>query len=1206
MIIDRLFFKQWCVLLCFMAIQLLVVLPAEASYKSKYVKNERVAFLGDGGGQYLLNAYTSYLEDINSELTLQDVTSKAFSKKFIENKKRVINPGYTSSTYWVKVEVEYNSYIQRKHEKKIARKWLLELGHPQFEIAEMFTFQKDGSYKLQTSDIRTPLKDREVRHVNSVFPIETFHGKRLTLYFKLKTSSSFIIPLTLWSADDFIKKVAVEEFANGLFYGCMLVMLLYNFFVYLTVRDVSYLYYVMYIFGISVFQLLVKSHGVLVFGDEADLINKLHMPGINAFVWFCIFQLTRSFLNTAVEHPKIDRMLKITLYFTIISGVLSYLIDYPVATKWMVKSAMTFMVMVPAVALYCWIKGNTSARFFFLAWLTVQMSFLIYAGMALGVLPANALTISSTYIGIVLEVTLLSFALAERIKAIQKEAIDANEKSMQHLQHYRSVFNNAIEGLYQISLADRFINVNPALVKLLGYDSKSAMTNNSVIAMNTCFSDDDIRAQVIKGLHENGFIQNVEAQYQRQNGSFHWASHSARVIMGKNGGVSHLEGHFVDITEKKEKEQAHLERESAREKEEIAKASAEAKSSFLANMSHEIRTPLTAIIGYSESLRDAQLNKEEARNSIDIVVRSSHHLLNLINDILDFSKIEANTLEVECIDVDLMLLLSEIQSYFGMNAHQKGLEFTINLNYPLPRHIHADPTRLKQVLLNLCSNALKFTKEGSVCIDVKYLETDQKMVFQVTDTGIGLNEKQIEGLFEAFTQADSSTTRNYGGTGLGLNISKQLAELMGGDIQVKSTPGIGSQFVVSIASGALEKVDWITNESDAQLIPMGDANTLVIPQLKGHVLYAEDSMDNQRLVALLLKKTGATLTLVENGQEAIDAIKEHEIDVILMDIQMPIMNGIDATQAIRKLGFDKPIVAFTANVMKEEVALYKEIGCDLCLGKPVDRALFYRTLQGFIGTGESVTQEPMYHLSAQNADSESAVNSVPQVTGRILLAEDNVDNQRLISMHIKRTGADIIIANNGEEAVEQAMQEEFDVVFMDINMPVMNGIDATEMLRMTGYSKPIYALTASNDQEDVDKCIAAGCQGYLTKPLEIDKFHEVIVNELSLKAAEGVSNDQSADVTHQDPEMQELIACFCEGLPSYVTKIKEAHIKEDWQILQDLAHQLKGSAGSFGFPELTLKAKFVEVALKAHRFEQVETLCSDLLNELTEILLDNK
>jgi PAS domain S-box-containing protein len=1203
MLTNHLMRHQWRLFVCLLVIQLLAVLTVEASYKSKQAKDERVVFLGDGGGQYSLNAYTSYLEDINSELVIQDVSSKEFSKKFIENKKRVINPGYTSSTYWVRVEVEYNSYSQRQHEKKLSRKWLLELGHPQFEIAEMFIFQEDGTYKQQSSDIRTPLKDREVRHVNSVFSFETLHGKRQTLYFKLKTSSSFIIPLTLWSTDDFIKKVAVEEFANGLFYGCMLVMLLYNFFVFLTVRDVSYLYYVMYIFGISAFQLLVKSHGVLVFGDDADLINKYHMPAINAFVWCCIFQLTRNFLNTAVLHPKIDRMLKVILYFTITSGVLSYLIDYPVATKWMVKSAMIFMVTVPAVALYCWIKGNTSARFFFLAWLTVQMSFMIYAGMALGILPANVFTVSSTYIGIVLEVTLLSFALADRIKMIQKEAMQANENSMQHLQHYRSVFNNAIEGLYQISLSDRFINVNPALVSLLGYDSKLAMTNSNVIAMNACYCDDDVRDSVIKDLHDYGIIQNVEAQYQRLGGGLYWASHSARVIMGKNGEVSHLEGRFVDITEKKAKEQAQFERESAREKEEIAKASAEAKSSFLANMSHEIRTPLTAIIGYSESLRDGPLNKEEARSSIDTVVRSSHHLLNLINDILDFSKIEANTLEVECVDVDLMLLLSEIQSYFGMNAHQKGLEFLIKLNYPLPRNIHADPTRLKQVLLNLCSNALKFTKEGIVCIDVRYSESDQKIFFQVSDTGIGLNKKQIEGLFEAFTQADSSITRNYGGTGLGLSISKQLAELMGGDIAVESTPGIGSQFVVSIACRALDCVDWITNESGAQLVPMADVNTLVIPQLKGHVLYAEDSLDNQRLVALLLKSTGARLTLVENGQEAIDAVKAHEIDVILMDIQMPVLNGIDATKAIRELGFNKPIVAFTANVMKEEVELYKEIGCDLCLGKPVDRPLFYRTLQGFIGTGESITHAPTYHLSAQSERNESADNNVPQVTGRILLAEDNVDNQRLISMHIQRTGADVVIANNGEEAVEQAMQEEFDIVFMDINMPIMNGIDATEMLRMTGYSKPIYALTASNDQADVDTCIDAGCQGYLTKPLEIEKFHEVLVREMSPKAIKGT---QSTVKPPNDPEMQELIDCFCEGLPSYVTRIKEAQQKEDWASLQDSAHQLKGSAGSFGFPELTLKAKFLEVALKANRFEQLETLCFDLLNELSGVLLDNQ
>jgi CheY-like chemotaxis protein len=380
-------------------------------------------------------------------------------------------------------------------------------------------------------------------------------------------------------------------------------------------------------------------------------------------------------------------------------------------------------------------------------------------------------------------------------------------------------------------------------------------------------------------------------------------------------------------------------------------------------MSHEIRTPLTAIIGYSESLRDAPLTKEEATDAIHTVVRSSQHLLRIINDILDFSKIEANKLEIECIDTDLFLLLMEIESYFGMIAHNKGLQFEIGYRFPLPRIIHTDPTRLKQVLLNLCSNALKFTARGSVMINVNCDAPQQMLSFAVCDTGIGMTREQADKVFQPFTQADTSTTRNYGGTGLGLTISRQLAELMGGTITVESQPGHGSCFTLSIASGDLQQATWITTREDAQLAPSEHVKALPIPQLQGHILYAEDGPDNQRLAQLLLKHTGATLTIVENGKLALDYIQQHpEVDLILMDMQMPVMNGVDATKAIRASGFDKPIIAFTANVMKEDVAIYQDIGCVACLSKPVQKALFYQTLAQYLGTGEQLPENNPTHV----------------------------------------------------------------------------------------------------------------------------------------------------------------------------------------------------------------------------------------------------
>ena len=1134
-------------------------------------EKNHIVQIGDGNDLYSLDLDMYVLEDKANTLSFEDVIQPEYADNFILNQEPILNLGFTTSVFWIRTSLLYTSYDEDN--PRPSREWLLEIAHPQLEMAEMYIPQTDGSVVKMISDVTVPFSERAIKHVNSVFPVTTENREVLTVYLKVRNSSSFIVPLYLWSYERFAEKVAVEEFAYGLFYGCMLVMMLYNLFVYFSVRDVSYLYYVLYIASIVGFQLTVKAHGIHVFGD-VELLDKKYIPLMAWTSWFAMIQLTRNFLNTKETHPSLDQFLRLFLRFAIASGIISYMVAFPTAIEWMVNFSMLYMVMIPIVAFYCWMKGNAAARFFFFAWFLMQMAMLTYAMIVIGVFPVSILLYIAPPIGIVTEVTLLSFALADRIKVIQKQALDANELAMQHLKHYRSVFNNAIEGLYQIALDNRFLSANPAMLKLLGYNSEQALIDSPVQALDLCFADRNVRELVMHDLRDKGTIHNLEAKYIRKDGEHFWANHSAKVIYDENGKPSHIEGTFVDITERKEKEKAVRERESAQAEEKIAKASAEAKSSFLANMSHEIRTPLTAIIGYSESLRDANLNREEAADAVNTVVRSSQHLLRIINDILDFSKIEANKLEIELIEVDLFLLLMEIESYFGMIAHNKGLQFEISYHFPLPRFIQTDPTRLKQVLLNLCSNALKFTEKGSVIIDVSCDPANEMIYFAVCDTGIGLTAAQIENLFEAFTQADTSTTRNYGGTGLGLTISKQLSELMGGTIKVESTPGMGSRFTVSIASGQLASEAWVNSKQEAHLAPVADNPQLQIPQLKGHILYAEDGPDNQRLAQLLLKNTGAKLTIVENGKLALEYVQSHnDIDLILMDMQMPVMNGIDATKAIRAAGFNKPIIAFTANVMKEEVALYAEIGCVACLSKPVQKPLFYQTLAEYLGTGDMLEPEavmPLQLPGAKHTEDQSALK------GTVLLAEDNPDNQKLISMQLKRFGLNVCLAENGEQAVQIALEQDIDFILMDMQMPVMGGLEATELLRQTGFTGPIYALTASTEKADIDQALQAGCEGHLNKPIEKEVLFRTLAERLSRP-----ENTSPVAASGEDDEMQELIDMFVQGLPDYLSRLQLAEADQDLDTLQDLAHQLKGSAASFGFPLITDQAKVLEQALKA-------------------------
>ena len=390
---------------------------------------------------------------------------------------------------------------------------------------------------------------------------------------------------------------------------------------------------------------------------------------------------------------------------------------------------------------------------------------------------------------------------------------------------------------------------------------------------------------------------------------------------------------------------------------EAALAANHHKSLFLANMSHEIRTPLTATIGFAETLLDKGQSQAEKDESIRTIIRNGRHLLGLINDILDLSKIESNKLTLETIEVSPLSMVSEVESLMGSLAREKGLTFEIDVEFPLPSQVRTDPTRLKQILLNLLSNAIKFTAKGAIRVSCRYNKLTDQLHLDIRDTGIGMTPEELAKMFQAFTQADASTTRKYGGTGLGLNISKRLAQLLGGDLTVESSKGVGTCFHLDIAANkpanAIDVSAWdATNRHDAK-----EAATAV-PVLCGHVLVAEDSPDIQRLVSMYVRKTGAEVTLAENGQVAIEHALSGDFDLILMDMQMPVMDGVDATTWLRKTGYDKPIIALTANAMQEDRDRYGAAGINGFLPKPIVQADFFAVLANYlepVSSGETDT-----------------------------------------------------------------------------------------------------------------------------------------------------------------------------------------------------------------------------------------------------------
>ena len=416
--------------------------------------------------------------------------------------------------------------------------------------------------------------------------------------------------------------------------------------------------------------------------------------------------------------------------------------------------------------------------------------------------------------------------------------------------------------------------------------------------------------------------------------------------------VVQLERGYRHIEEEVSQRTSELRRKS--EEAQAAKAAAEranrAKDHFLANMSHEIRTPMTAILGFADMMLEPDQTLSDRHDSLLAIRRNARHLSDLINDVLDISKIEAGQMSVEHIPTDLPQLIAQTVSLVRPRVTEKGLDFKLVFEGPIPRQINTDPLRLRQILVNLVGNAQKFTDAGSIELWI-YCQPAAKtggsctVRFSVTDTGIGLTPEQTAKLFKPFTQADQSTSRRFGGTGLGLSICKSLAHLLGGDVTVRSRPGVGSTFTVTIDGGCVDGVEMLSVRGEADLSPRAAPEVAPTVRLSGRILLAEDGPDNQRLISLHLKRAGAAVEVAENGRVAVDRVRNESFDLVLMDMQMPEMDGYAAASQLRDRGCTLPIIALTAHAMAEDRDKCLKAGCDDYLTKPVDKVKLLETVR---------------------------------------------------------------------------------------------------------------------------------------------------------------------------------------------------------------------------------------------------------------------
>lgn len=461
-----------------------------------------------------------------------------------------------------------------------------------------------------------------------------------------------------------------------------------------------------------------------------------------------------------------------------------------------------------------------------------------------------------------------------------------------------------------------------------------------------------------------------------------------------------------------------------------AKAATQAKSEFLAAMSHEIRTPMTSILGFAENLLDPELGPDEQKSAIETIRRNGQHLLELINDVLDLSKIEANMLDVEQVRASLVPFVAELESLMRPRAVSKGLQFDVEYRGSVPETIVTDPTRLRQVLINLLSNAIKFTDSGSVRMAIRLAEPavsggdaleNHHLQFDVIDTGIGLSPDQTKRLFQPFSQGDTSTTRQFGGTGLGLVISRRITERLGGDVKVQSTLGMGSTFSITVAIGSLAGVRMLESPSCIESTPkipeleQGSTEPLIC-----RILLAEDGPDNQRLISYILTKAGADVTVVDNGKAAIETAlaasfhrrandPQEPFDIVLMDMQMPVVDGYEATMRLRERGYTKPIIALTAHAMAEDREKCMEAGCDDFLTKPIARRKLIEVIRHFLVSprvkAEGASSQPLPVQSDHGVNgADKAVESIRTIVAGLQEAQSRQDFCLLLelSSRVKR------------------------------------------------------------------------------------------------------------------------------------------------------------------------------------------------------------
>jgi PAS domain S-box-containing protein len=791
----------------------------------------------------------------------------------------------------------------------------------------------------------------------------------------------------------------------------------------------------------------------------------------------------------------------------------------------------------------------------------------------------------------------------------RKEAMRALAESEER---FALAVRGANDGIWDWNIRTNEVYFSPRWKAMVGYQEHE-LENIFATFESLLHPDDHDRVMQCVGDYLEGRMEGyaVEFRFRHKDGTYRWMLARGIALRDAEGRPYRMAGSHTDVTEQKQALYALAEGE---EQLRLAKQAAEmanrAKSEFLANMSHEIRTPMNGILGLTELLLNMHLSPEQ-RSYETLVRQSAESLLTILNDILDFSKIEAGKLELDEQEFRLRDAIGDTLQSLGVRAAEKNLELACHIEPGVPETLVGDIARLRQVLVNLVGNAVKFTHEGEVVVEVKMEAMSEGHVmlhFFVKDTGIGISEEQHHKIFEAFTQAESSTTRHYGGTGLGLTICRQLVELMHGRIWVESTPGMGSTFHFTAQMG-LVTAPLLCKRPEPEV-------------LHGlHVLVVDDNSTNRLILEEMLKGWQMIPTSVPSGVRALELLgapQGRAFRLVLMDLMMPGMDGVEVSRRAQLLlGSDAPkilMLSSAGHIIHLASSAHSSVG--RVLTKPVKQSDLFDAIVEILGLCEEYEWGdtcPFHPLPSK-----------PLRPLNVLLVEDGRVNQLVATRMLEDRGHAVTVASNGQEALDMLAQESYDAIVMDVHMPELNGFEATAAIRETeresGGHIPIIAMTANAMLGDRERCLAAGMDDYVSKPVRSSELYRAVESftTIPLSARGGTPPCDMPDPLEPEPDsvfdaaafresindeglMRQLIEIYPEDSEDMLLEAETALRAKNRAALHQAAHSLKGLLGNYSAPVALEAARNLSLLAREDRLQDAAPVMGDTIREVRRL-----